>query len=84
MSFTAAGHRHLGTLWKSKTTCWHWTALNIGNAQPNQHGRWNYRGPRHMRMWQFHITPVHISRDGSKWYIGLCWDRRTIYIQRHR
>lgn len=83
MSFTAAGHRHLRTLWKSKTVCWHWTSLNLGHAQPNQHGRWCYRVPS-SRMWQFHVTPIHVSRDGSKWLVGLCLGKRTIYVLRHR
>ena len=83
MSFTAAGHRHLRTLWKSKTVAWHWTALNLGHAQPNQHGRWCYRVAR-IRMWQFHLTPLHLSRDGDKRYFGLCFGKRTIYVMRHR
>lgn len=83
MSFIAAGHRHLATLRKSKAVAWQWTSLNLGSAQPNQHGRWCYRVPS-IRLWQFHVTPIHVSRDGSKWYFGLCWGARTIYVLRHR
>lgn len=83
MTFTAAGHRHLRTLWKHPTIAWHWTTLNYGHAQPNQHGRWCYRMPRRLGF-QFHVTPIHVSRDGSKWHGGLCLGRRTVYVLRHR
>lgn len=82
MSFTATGHRHLGTVWKSKTICWNWLALNIGTAQPGRDRRWNYRAAHWL--WQFHVPPLHVSRVGSQWYVGLCWGARTIYLHRHR
>lgn len=85
MSFTAAHHRFICGLWKSKTVPWHWTSLNYGHAQPNQYGKWTYASPRPlMRMWQLHCTPIHLSRDGDKLYYGLCLGRRTLYVLRHR
>lgn len=83
MSFTAAAHRHLRTLWKHPTIAWHWTTLNYGHAQA--HGvtrRWCYRSAR--RLWQLHWTPIHVARDGAKWTYGLCLGRRTVYVMRHR
>lgn len=83
MSFTAAGHRYLWTIKRSKTVPWHWMALNLGTAQPGLHGRWNYR-VKSARAYQIHITPIHISRWGGQRYWGLCLGARTIYVMRHR
>ncbi|MER5694939.1 hypothetical protein ACWDBO_31515 [Streptomyces mirabilis] len=79
MSTTADTTRHLRTVWRGEKP-WHWNAIYTGHAQPR-----GYRTYRKSRwLWQFHVTPVHIARDNSRWEIGLCFGRRTVYLLRHR
>ena len=62
MSTTAESTRHLRTLRHDKKTPWHWTALCVGHVQPR-----GYRTYRKSRwFWQFHVTPVHVSRYGDR------------------
>jgi hypothetical protein len=76
---TAASTRHLLTLWHGQKP-WHWAALKYGHAQPL--GFRNHLRAR--RFWQIHLTPVHIERDYSKWNVGICWGKRTVYLMVHR
>jgi predicted DCC family thiol-disulfide oxidoreductase YuxK len=79
MDTTAATTRHLKTLWRGEQA-WHWLALFIGHVQPRGYRTWW----RNRWTWQWHLTPLHVSRDGRKWTAGLCWGRRTIYLYRHQ
>lgn len=79
MSTTADSTRHIRTLRRGAKP-WHWTALYIGHVQPRGHR--TYWRNRHI--WQLHLTPIHLHRHGSRWEIGLCWGRRTVYVLRHR
>lgn len=84
MSFTAAGHKHLARLWQSKTTPWRWVVLALGTAQRHGvTGRWCYSPPV-PHLWQFHVTPIHVSREPNSWSFGLCWGARTVYVKTHR
>lgn len=79
MSTTAASTRHLKTLWRGEK-CWEWLALYVGHVQPlGYRTYW-----KHRRFWQWHVTPLHLHRDGGKWEAGLCLGKRTIYLKRHR
>lgn len=78
MNTTADSTRYLRTLWRGDKP-WHWLALYVGHVQPL-----GYRNRWHSRWrWQFHLTPIHVSRDGSKWTAGLCFGRRTIFVFKH-
>lgn len=78
-STTAATTRHLATVYQGQP-CWNWAALYTGHVQPRPHRTyWRSRW-----LWQFHLTPVHLHRDGTRWEAGLCWGRRTAYVLRHR
>lgn len=76
---TAVSTRHIRTMWQGDP-CWHWKALYVGHAQPL--GYRNYRLDRWR--WKFHFTPIHVSRDGHKWAVGLCFGKRMIYLYSHR
>ncbi|MGA4989893.1 hypothetical protein [Nonomuraea bangladeshensis] len=75
---TAATTRYIRTVWRGKKS-WNWIALYVGHVQPRGYRTYF----RHKRLWQFHLTPIHASRDGIKWTVGLCWGRRTIYLFKH-
>lgn len=79
MNTTADSTRHIKTIRRGEKA-WHWTALYVGHVQPV--GFRNFRRGR--RCWQLHLTPVHASRDGEKWTVGLCFGRRTVFVYRHR
>lgn len=79
LTTTADTTRHLRTVWRGEKA-WQWKALYAGHVQPI-----GYRNYRHDRWrWQLHLTPLHISRDGAKWTLGLCFGKRTVYLYSHR
>jgi len=79
MDTTADTTRHLATIWRGDKS-WQWKAIFVGHAQPFGHR--NYW--RSSRNWRLHFTPIYASRDWSKWAIGLCLGKRTIYLYSHR
>ncbi|MFI8191367.1 hypothetical protein ACIF8T_21530 [Streptomyces sp. NPDC085946] len=79
MSTTADSTRHLGTVWRGEKP-WHWKALKVGHVQPRGYRTyWRTR-----RLWQLHLTPIHIARDNSQWEIGVCLGKRTLFLLSHR
>lgn len=79
LSLTAATSRHVATLWHGNEP-WNWLALYAGHEQPRGHRTWW----RHRRMWKLHLTPLHVSRDGDSWTLGVCFGARTLLLYRHR
>jgi hypothetical protein len=76
---TAATAKRRASVWRGEKP-WHWAAIYTGHVQPR--GYRNYWHDR--RRWQLHVTPLHVSRDGAKWSVGLCFGARTVLLHVHR